>query len=304
MALLTAKGIASVEAALLTRSLVLPNTVTIVPGGEYAGPNGDTITVRVPQPESARTQSTRGAEITYDDITEIPVDVQLAHLYHGKLISDEERTLDLESFAAQIGRVQIAAVATGAEDELATVMNNLTADAEYAATADAGNTRAGILVAREFLGRENAPAGDRWLAVSPEIASRLLSVADFVKVNEAGSSTALRQAVIGTIFGLTVVESSALAAGTACAYHQSGFAFANRVPVAPNGASESATFSEGGVGVRHIFQYVPDKLSDASVVSTFAGAAAVVDEPDSGSGTQARRYFKLTTADSGSGSGI
>lgn len=304
MALLTAKGIASVEAALLTRSLVLPNTVTIVPGGEYAGPNGDTITVRVPQPGASRTQATRGADITYDDVNEIPVDVQLKHLYHGKLISDEERSLDLESFAAQIGRVQIAAVATGAEDELATVMNGLTDDAEFDEVGTAANTRAGILTAREFLGRENAPAGGRYLAVSPEIASRLLSVPDFVKVNEAGGSSALRQAIIGQIFGMMVVESSALAAGSAVAYHESGFVFANRIPVTPNGAAESATFTEGGIGVRHIFQYESGKLSDASVVSTFAGASAVVDEPDSGSGTQARRYFKLGTSESGSGSGI
>jgi hypothetical protein len=304
MALLTAKGIASVEAALLVRSLVLPNTVTIIPGGEYAGPNGDTITVRVTQPGAARTQETRGATITYDDVNEVPVDVQLSHLYHGKLISDEERSLDLESFARQIARVQIAAVATGAEDELAGVMNTLTADASFDETAAAANTRAGVLTAREFLGRENTPADGRWLAVSPEIATRLLSVPDFVKANEAGSTTALRQAVIGAIFGMQVVESAALAAGTAVAYHESGFAFANRVPVAPNGAAESATFSQDGLGVRHIFQYVPDKLSDASVVSTFAGASAVVDEPDSGSGTQARRYFKFTTSESGSGSGI
>lgn len=304
MALLTAKGIASVEAALLTRSLVLPNTVTIVPGGEFAGSNGDTRTVRVPQPGAARTQSVAGADITYDDINEIAVDVQLKHLYHGKLISDEERSLELEQFASQIGRIQISAVATAAEDELASAMNGLSADAEFAATGSADNTRGGLLVAREFLARENAPAGGRYLAVSPEIASRLLTVADFVKVNEAGSSSALRQAILGQIFGMTVVESAALAAGTAVAYHESGFVFANRIPVAPNGAAESATFTEGGIGVRHIFQYEPTKLSDASVVSTFAGAAAVVDQPDSGSGTQARRYFKLATAASGAGTGI
>lgn len=304
MALLTAKGIASVEVALLIRSLVLPRTVTTIGGGEYAGPNGDTITVRVPQPGSARTQATRGATITYDDITEVPVDVQLAHLYHGKLLSDEERSLDLESFAQQIARVQIAAVATGAEDQLAAVMNALTSDAEFDETGTAANTRAGVLTAREFLGRENAPAGDRYLAASPEIVSRLLSVSDFVKVNESGATSALRQAIVGQIFGMQVVESSALSAGSAVAYHSSGFAFANRVPVAPDGAAESANFSQDGLGVRHIFQYVPDKLSDASVVSTFAGASAVVDEPDSGSGTQARRYFKFDTSESGSGSGI
>lgn len=293
MAVLTAQGISALNIELLTRSLVLPMTVSRVPGGEYSGPNGGTITVRVPQPGTAREQATAGATITYDDVTEIPVDVSLTHLYHGKLVSDEEMTYSIENFGRQISRVQVDAVATGAEDELASVMNALTATDEFALTATEADTEGVILAARETLGEANCPSGSRYLAVSPSIATRLLSVDKFTKVNEAGSSSALRQAVLGSIYGFTVVESNALTTDTAVAYHSSGFCFANRTPVAPRGAVDSATASAGGVGLRHIFQYVPDKLSDASVVSTFAGAAAVYENGTGSDGTTVKRFVKL-----------
>jgi hypothetical protein len=284
MALLTAKRISRVAIGLLTRTLVLPMTVVRIPGEEFAGDNGDTITVRVPQPGSARTQDSPGAEITYDDIDEVPVDVTLSHLYHAKKITDEELSLEVVDFGAQITTVQTAAVATGGEDELASVMNALAAEGSVAANgSDIEDT---ILEAREALGDEDVPTGDRWLAVSPAVATFMLKLDKFSRVDASGDDSALRDAILGRIYGFTVVESNALTAGTAVAYHRSGFVFANRTPVAPRGAADSATATEGGIGLRQIFQYDPDVLSDASVISTFAGASTVDSD----------RVFKFDTA--------
>lgn len=291
MPVLTAQGISRVAIELLVRSLVLPRTVTAIPGGEFAGDNGDTITVRVPQPGSARTQASPGASITYDDVTEVPVDVSLAHLYHGKRISDEEMSLDIENFARQVTRVQTAAVATGAEDQIATAMNGLAADESFDLTASVDDTRDKILGAREFLGNNDVPPGDRWFAVSSDIATRVLILLGDRETPTTDS--ALREAVLGRIYGFTFVESSALTAGTAVAYHRSGFAFANRTPVRPRGATDSAVANASGIGLRHIFQYNPDILSDASVVSTFAGASAVWDNV---AGTDNQRFYKLDTS--------
>lgn len=296
MAVLTSQGISRVAIELLTRSLVLPNTVTRIPGAEFAGANGDTITVRVPQPGTARTQATPGATITYDDVTEIPVDVTLSHLYHAKRITDEEASLTLSDFAAQVTRVQVDAVASGAEDELADAMNALSADASFAATASDADTIGKLIAARTALGGNNAPAGDRFLAVSSDIAGRILSVEQITKVSEAGTASALRDAMLGRLFGFTIVESNALDAGTAIAYHRSGFVFANRTPKIPQGARDGSTATVNGVGLRHIFQYQPDILSDASVVSTFAGAAAVYENGTGTNGSTRKRFYKLDTA--------
>lgn len=292
MALLTAKGIASVAAELLTRTIVLPRTATRISGGDFAGDNGDTITVRVPQPGAARKQVTRGTQIVYDEIHELPVDVTLSHLYNAKLVSDEELSLDIVNFGTQVTRVQVAAVATSAEDELAAKMNDLDVDAPI----EDGEIFEAVLAAREYLGENDAPAGDRYLAVSPSIASLLLAEDKLVRVDASGSSSALRDAIIGRVYGFTVVESNALDHGTAVAYHQSGFCFAVRVPVEPRGAAESGTAESGGIGLRQIFQYDPDRLSDASVISTFAGAAAVLDEEESAPVN--KRFFKIALDDS------
>lgn len=287
MAVLTAQGISEVAIELLTRTLVLPRTVTTIPGEEFAGSNGDTITVRVPQPGTAREQVTAGAAITYDAVNEIPVAVSLRHLYHAKRITDQEATLQLEDFARQVTRVQVAAVATGAEQLLADEMNDLPIDLGGVDVSDVDDA---VLEGRTQLGRANAPTGDRWGACSPEFAEVILRQDTFSRVDAAGDQTALREAIIGRWRGFTWVESNGIEIGTAVLYHQSGFVFANRVPVAPRGARESATTSSGGIGMRQIFQYDASILSDASVLSTFAGAQVVADNQ---AGTDIRRAYKL-----------
>src|SRR5690606_12200728 len=271
MALVTAQGVSSLSVALLTRSLVLPMTVARVPGGEYTGPNGGTITVRVRTPRSARTQASPGAQITYDALNETPVDVTLSHLYDATRLTDEDLSLNLVDFGSQVTQPQVASVATGAEDQLAAAMNSLPADASFAAIEDPDDTDEQILAAREALSEADVPAGDRYLACAPDVISRLLKVEKFVRADAVGDGTAIREATMGRIYGFTVVESNGLDAGTAVAYHRSGFVFANRTPVPPRGlpAEQTATATNGGVTMRQIFQYQPDILSDASVLSTF-----------------------------------
>lgn len=291
MAVLTAQGISSVAIELLTRTLVLPMTVTRIPGEEFAGRNGDTITVAVPVPGAAREQVTPGATIIFDDVNEIPVDVTLAHLYHAKLITDEEATLELVDFARQITRVQVAAVADAAEDQLADVMNALPADIS---DVDESNVGSRILRARTMLGVANAPASDRFLACAPDFMELVLSLDNLSDVASSGSPSALREAIAGRYRGFTTFEANGLEPGTALAYHRSGFLWANRVPVAPKGATSSATTTAGGIGMRSILDYIPERLSEASVLSTFAGAAAVYEDD---SGIDAQRFVKLELAE-------
>ncbi len=297
MALLTAQGIARVAIPLLRRSLVLARTVTMVPIPGFAPPNGETVTVRVRTPRTARKQTTRGAAITYDDQDEVGVDVTLAHIYDAYHITDEELSFDLEDFATQITEPQTVSVATGAEDELADAMNALEADAEieFAATADVDDTKAVILAARQAITEGLVPAGMRYAAVSPSIATRILSVPDFVKVNESGSPSALRDAIIGRLSGFTFVESPGLDDDTAVFYHRSGFVLGNKQPAAPRGATSSAGVISEGLAIRQIFQYDPDVLSDASVLSTFAGASVVYEDE---SETDHPRSIKVGVASS------
>ncbi|MCI0632513.1 MAG: phage capsid protein [Actinobacteria bacterium] len=297
MAVLTAQGISRVAIDLLVRRLALPRTATMLPAEEFAGSNGDTITVRVPQPGAALIQAGPGAALTPADVNEVPVDVTLAHVYHLKNVSDQELSMQLEDFARQVTRVQVNAVAIGVEDQMAAAMNGQALDGtiEFALAASADDTKAQILAARQALGEADVPPDGRFFAVSPDIATRVLSVPEFTKVNESGSAEALRRAVIGNLYGFTFVESNGLTAGTACAYHQSGVALGIRAPVRPRGATESASISEQGVALRHVFQYAAATAQDQSLVSTFAGAAIVAeDDPP----TVFPRFIRIGTATS------
>lgn len=306
MAVLTAKGIASTAIPLLVRNLVLGRTVTIVGGNEFAGPNGETVTVRVRQPRSARTQATRKANLVADDQIEVPVDVSLSHLYDLYDLSDEEATLDLESFAFQITEPQVASVATSAEDQLATVMNDLTADDAAVADTAAGFKAAG-LAARAFLSKNDAPAGDRYLACGPDFANVVL---DYLGDRDTpDTDSAIREAILGRIWGATAFESNGLNADEAVMYHRSGFVWANRRPFMPRGANDVASISGQGVALRQVFQYDSSRAVDQSLLSTFAGAAAVVDwdgetvdsgtgDPDFTGGADVRRFYKMKLAGS------
>lgn len=278
---LTASQISALSVELLTRNLALPMTVSRIPGGEFAGSNGDTITVRVRQPRSANIQSTPGADVSanFSQISETAVDVTLAHLYDGVNVTDEELSLELVSFGSQVTEPQVRAIAIGAEDQLASAMNGLAADDSMDSTVSPAEdeTERVILAAREALSSSDVPMGDRTLAVAPDVMTRLLNVPNFVRSDALGDgrSTALRDARMGRIYGFDVVESNGLTASTGVAYHRSGFAFANRTPVVPRGATDSATRTENGIGMRHIWQYNPGTLTDQSVLSTFAGASVV-----------------------------
>lgn len=278
MAFVTASGISSLSVSLLTRSLVLPMTVARVPAGEFRGPNGGTITVRVRQPRAARTQTTPGASITYDDFNEVGVDVSLTHLYDAGRLTDEELTLQLQDFAAQVTTPQVESIAVGAEDQLASAMNGVTSDGSVGtATGDTfADIDKALLTARETLTNNNVPASDRFLAVAPDAMTSILLMDKFVRADATGDDTsAIRTATQGRIYGMTVIETPALTGGTGVAYHRSGFAFATATPAQPRGANDSSVTTRSGVSMRQIFQYQPDILSDASVLSTFAGASVV-----------------------------
>lgn len=287
--MLTAQGISRLAVALLTRTLVLPMTVSRIPGQDFTGPNGATITVRVRQPRTAKVQNTPGASITYTDIDEVPVDVTVRHLYDATHLTDEDLALNLEDFGRQVLQPQVASVAIGAEDEVATVFNDLTADLEIAA--DGSDIEDQILAARETLGENDVPAGRRYLAVSPAVATFMLALDKFTRVDATGDPSALRDATLGRLYGFTIVESNGLTAGTAIAYHESAVAFGNRAPVPARGA-ESATATQGGIALRAIRMFDPDTLSEASVISTFAGASAIYENE---SGDEVKRWVKLET---------
>lgn len=290
-AFLTAKQISSLTVPLLVRSIVLPNTVSMIPGGEYSGPNGGTISVRTRAVMAARTQTTARTQIVWDDLTEAGVDVAVTHYYNANKVADEDLTLKLIDFGAQVLAPMIDGIAVAVEGNLAASMNGVTAAAtQFAFVPTQADTIARLLEARKALTVANVPAGDRYLAVSPDVTNRILSIPDFTRVDAAGNDTALRDATVGRLFGFTVVESNALTAGSAVAYHRSAFAFANFTPQ-PTGSGpgvDLAVASSQGITMRTALQWLPDFLSMGVVIQAFGGSGVI----------DATRAYRITAATS------
>jgi hypothetical protein len=299
MSLLTSAPISRLAVELLRRELVLVGTVARIPGDEYAGPSGGTVTLRVPQPRTANEQVTPGETIEYSDIQEVPVNVKLRHLYDATRVTDEDLSLTLQDFGRQVLRPQVSAVATGAEDELADKMNTLEADAEieWGEEPDPTEDEDLILAVRERMGDDDVPAGGRYCAVSTDVARRLLAIEKFSRADARGAAgvTALEAATLGSVYGFQFVESSALAKGSAIFYHSSGFGFGNRPPTPPGGGADSRTASEGGVSLRHITMFDANRLSTASVVSVFVGASVV---PEDAEGKVIKRAIRVVAPSS------
>jgi hypothetical protein len=276
--------IASVSLAALNRQIVLPNTVYRSAENDYNGRSGDVVTVRKPATLTARTLADRNQAITYDDVQENGVPVAIdSVIYHGARIEDEVAEFDVENFMAQVVIPQVVACAIQAENVLAAEMDTLASD--LAIAANGSDAIEQIIQARKALNEANVPANNRYLVVSPDVEAFLVSDERLMRVDASGSNSALREAVIGRLFGFEVLWSNAIAAGTAVAYHQDAFAFVSRAPRVPQGVSAGSSQTYGGLGVRWTMDYDSDYIRDRSLLLTFAGAAVL----------DADRIVKLTT---------
>ena len=100
---------------------------------------------------------------------------------------------------------------------------------DYTDTSGDALAIADIANARKLLRTQNVPMDDGglFMLISPDSEADLLNISNFVKANEYGDSSALKNGYIGKILGFNVVVSSQLDAQDACFYHKShvGFSF-------------------------------------------------------------------------------
>lgn len=274
---LTAPTIVAQTLGLLERELVLPRLVSTFGNTDFRGAIGDTLTMRVPAIATARdyTWRTRPSPIVVDDLVEAGVDVSLdSHVYSAVSITDEQLTLDIRSFGDQVLQPQVRAVAEKLEGIIADALTNAPATAIGfdAGTDDAFDV---AVDARRLLNTNNVALADRVLLLGADVEAAFLKSDKLSKTNEAGTDSALRDAVIGRVAGFTVVTSNGIPADEAYAFHRSAIAFANVAPAVPDGVNFGAAQQYAGLALRWIRDYDPNYLRDRSVVSSFAGAASV-----------------------------
>lgn len=283
-----ANKIAPTALGLLEREIILPALVWRDAGGSFVGAAGDTISIRVPARTTARTRTLRGTRgtasegegiIQMDSLTEHKVDVTLDEdIYNAVPITDEELTLDISDFGAQILAPQVRAVAEGLENKLAATM----LDATYKTSIPLSPAAVydGMVDARKALNVANVPMNDRIVVLGAGMEAMFLKDDHLNKVDQSGSDSALRDATIGRIagFGLVVV-SNALPEDVGFAFHRTAYVLSMQAPAVPSGATDGASTTYQGLAMRVLRDYDLRNLQDRQVVDVYAGTNIVADGP-------------------------
>lgn len=282
--------IAAQALGLLEREIVIPSLVWRNAGGSFQGAAGDTITIRVPARTTARTRQLRGSRpttsegagiITMDELTETSVDVTLdTDVYSAVPITDEELTLDITDFGQQIAEPQVRAIAEGVENAVVAEMTGATYETTLTGVTST-NIYDRLVDARVALNKANVPMSERYLVVGSDFEGILLKSDDLHQVDHSGSSSALRDAVIGSIAGFSqVVVSNALPADQAYAFHRTAYVLSMQAPAIPSGATFGASRSAFGLAMRWIRDYDFRNVQDRSLFDVYIGTNVVADGPD------------------------
>lgn len=278
--------IVSMGLGLLQRQLLLPRLVTRMSGADFVGKKDDTVNVKIPAVLSAREygfRNNRASEIVTDDLLEQTIPVVLnKDPYSAVSLTDEQLTLDIVDFAAQVLNPQVQAVAEKLESYIAAVMENGTYTASDIEVDDTDDFYSVVLLpARKALNIANVPTANRVIVLGANVEAWALDNELFKRADASGSDSVLRDAEIGRAAGFRVIGNcNSIDPDLAFAFHPTAYAFANMAPLVPDGASFGASKTYEGLAMRWIRDYDAPHLRDRSVVSAFAGAASVEDARD------------------------
>jgi hypothetical protein len=277
--MIKAERIVSVGLGLLERELTIPSLVWRNAGGDFAGAKDDTISLRLPAYATARTRALRsGSTRTRDSLAERKVDITLdTDIYKDIRITDEELTLDIESFGTQVLNPVVAAIARKAEDLIVTEMTGAT----YEHTLEFSNADpyATAVAARAKLNDSFVPLSGRAMVVGSSLESAFLLSDRFVRADAIGPSaaTAVRESMIGRVAGFDVYTSPAIAPDEGYAFHKSAYVMSTRAPVVPAGAPYGASASSEGFSIRVVRVLDSETIEDILATDLWVGTNVVTD---------------------------
>lgn len=274
-----------------TRSM---GSFDIVPFQHNAYVSGETL--RKTRPDAV----TRTGFVT-DHIEETYIQVKLdTNRGSEHYISDEQLDFDIDTFAAEVLQPQTRGIAEyfewriakdmvdywgkpalPANDRVASISVTLTASD---LTANALAIRNAIIDARKTFNAMSVPQNGRYILATPEVEAILLKDPNFQRVDWTGTDNALRRAVIGQLYGLTIVTSNELANHTTDGLamyllHPTAFILCTQAPSIPKGATFGSGTSANGVALRWMMDYDPSKLQDRSFLNTYLGTTPVTEDP-------------------------
>ena len=266
---------------LLEREVSLPALVWRDAGGDFRGAKDDTITIRLPSYFKANTRVLRaGTTRTESSLLERTVTVTLDTDVYGKVpITDEELTLDIESFNDQIVVPVVGGIVRAVEDALVTEVEDATYANEVEIPQDgtAGEVYGACVDARKYLNDSRVPTSGRSLIAGSAVEAAMLKDPYFVRADMAGSGDPLRSGLIGRIAGMPVYMIPALEPDEAYAFHRTAYVLSSRAPFVPRGVPWGATMAWQGFALRVAQAVDPDELVDNFHADTWIGTNVVTD---------------------------
>lgn len=277
----------SLALAMLERDTVLPNIVTRFDGGAFRGAKDDTVNYRLPGITKARDYEwrTRTAGIEVDEIYRTKLSISIGtHVYSANHITDEELTLDIENFSAEVLEPQLTAVRERLESKVVAALaaapfkkTDLDATGSGATPTDPYRFALG---AKSALDAQGTPHANRVLLVGTNVEPWLLDSDKLIRMDPPATLSAFREAALYRMAGFTILSNQLIGANAIYALHPSWAVLANVAPEIPTGVVYGARRNYRGYSVRVIRDYDPNFLRDRSVISTFTGINSVNDEYD------------------------
>lgn len=260
----------------------LPRTVRQDFSNEFVAGRGQTVNVLGPisaGKAKVYTKANRTARdaIQFNDLTQAWFPVKLEdQVYNAVRLPDDFATFTLTDLTRQVLKPQAESVVDELAVPLVAQMSAIATDASIPALAvDGSNVHEVLIKTRKVLNDRKVPAANRWFAVGSGLEAAILQDKQLQKVNESGTDGVLRDAIIGRLYGFTIIADAALAEDFGVAYHTDAFAHVTRPSRQPEGAAKSATVAQDGYALRWIQHYNPTQLEDQSVVDTFYGATTL-----------------------------
>ena len=276
---LKAEQIVATALGLLVRGSVLPGTIWRDAVGDFRGAKNDTISIRVPAYAPARTRVLRSASTrSRDDLFERKVDITLdTDVYKDVRITDEQLSLDIADFGAQVLNPVMAGIAQKITDLTAALMQGAIYQNTIPYTYGGDPVNEIAIEARRLLNAANVPQAGRSLALGGSLEAEFLGSQKFINQSQSGTTQTLREGSIGRVMGFDVFPAAELDPDEGYAYHKTAYTLSNRAPMVPAGAPFGSSQAYQGFAMRLVRVLDSATIEDILAMDSWVGLNVVTD---------------------------
>jgi hypothetical protein len=287
--LITPSVIASRALATLYNTTVLLPLVNRDYDSDFAGKQGDTITVRTPASFTVK-EFDRTVGIELQDPTEGSFVVTLDKLLDISFpVTSEEETLEIDQFDERLISPAMEAFAQDVDGRLAEELADAAESSGGGGVATGTGTSDGdqfkaFRKARQILSRNKLPLTERYAVLSPEGVYAVQGDKLVLQANTSGSTAALRDASVGRLSGFETYETQTFGLGAndkgqadGVAFHRQAVAAVTRTLERPQGISPAQVSVNNykGLGLRVVKAYDVDKKQDVISIDTLIGVQTI-----------------------------